>query len=113
LQAPQLLGSLLVSVHPNVQAAPVEQTHARFEQVSLGPHASPHAPQLLASDVRSAQVLPQVARLDGHWHTPLVQLPPLQEFPHVPQLLASDVRVAQVVPHAEVPLGHVWMQEPW
>jgi hypothetical protein len=73
----------------------------------------PQAPQLLLSESRSTQALPQMAWPVGHWHAPLPQVAPGgQTCPHLPQLLASVATVVQAPLQQLWPVGQTWPQAP-
>jgi hypothetical protein len=65
--APQLAGSLLVSVHwPAQVVSPPPHTHFPFVQLDPVPHAVPHVPQSKGSMVRSTQALLQLVSPAPH-----------------------------------------------
>lgn len=74
------------------------------------PHAVPHAPQLLRSEVRSAHESDgpgsQSIWLAGHAHVPVSQRADgPQTVPHAPQLVGSLLVSVQLAPHAICPGG--------
>jgi hypothetical protein len=95
-QAPQLFGSVWVSVHPLKHAAsPMGQLHLPAVQVSPAGHAVPQVPQSFESVCRFTQALLQLLRpvMHSSVHLPSEQTCPLtQAAPQVPQLSGSAER---------------------
>jgi hypothetical protein len=95
-QPPQLLRSVLVSVHwPKhvtcvVQLRPqLVPSHVVVSYLLPAGQGEQRVPQLL-TDVLLTQLPLQSCCVDEHLHTPLWQvLPPVQMLPQVPQLLLS------------------------
>jgi hypothetical protein len=86
-QPPQLLGSLLVSVHvplqsvcPDGQPPPPLATQVPLEQVVPEPHTLPQLPQLLGSLARVTQAPAHSTVPDGQLIT---QVPPAHTVPAV------------------------------
>lgn len=80
--------------------------HWPLRQVDPAAQASPQAPQLFGSAVRSAQPPAQVTNPAGQTQTALVQVAPaMQEFPHPPQLAGSLFTSVQRLPQFTSPRG--------
>jgi hypothetical protein len=115
--APQLAGSVCVSVHVMPQSVSVPQEQAPPTQSAPVGHGELHAPQLFESFARSTQALPQSVSVGPESvahdvvHTPAAQtLPappsPVQTLPHVPQLFGSLWVVAHTPLHRCPPSEH-------
>jgi hypothetical protein len=121
---PQLLTSLVVSLHAPLQSVDVgavqPDTHAELWQTGVFPlHAMLHAPQWPTVLVRSTQDPLQLVKLALQLptpHVPLLQAAvPLvtagQTLPHRPQLLTSVLMSAQlplhIAPHAPADVQHL------
>ena len=77
LQAPQLLGSLLIFTHVPLQTLLPFAQQTPSVQLSPAPQALPHAPQLALSVFTSVQLLPHLfGVLPPHtnMHSPITQL---------------------------------------
>lgn len=110
-QPPQLFGSLPIFTQaPPQSVKPVGQPvveHAPAEQVDVGPHALPHAPQFALSDASDVQPPAQTVSPAGQLHTPATQLsPPAHALPHAPQFALSLFRSKHPPLHAVRPVAH-------
>jgi hypothetical protein len=92
-QSPQLLSSLVTSMHwPLQDAEPVAHRHEPLEHISPPGHTLPHEPQLFGSPFVSTHRSTQNVRCDAQ---PETQLPSEQTWPlsqallHAPQWATS------------------------
>lgn len=98
-QAPQLLGSELVSTQRPEHSAPVAQRHAPATQLWSARHEVPQAPQLLRSVLVSTQRPPHSIPL-VHRHEPPVHCwSARHDRPHIPQWDAEVCVSTQAIPH--------------
>jgi hypothetical protein len=109
-QPPQFAASLFVSMHLPLQSVrPVAQPAAHMPALqTCVPHDLPQIPQLVLSEVRSTQVVPQRSRPTSQTHLPALQIC------DVPQAVAQSLQCAgslfkstQLVPHLVSPAEHV------
>jgi hypothetical protein len=91
-----------------VRHPPDEQSwHTPWLQAWLGPHWTPHVPQLFGSVATAVQTPLHTPCPVGHTQAPATQtFPPLQAAPQAPQFLLSFWVATQVSPHCTVPLTH-------
>src|SRR5437773_1076799 len=104
-QPPQLLGSLLVSVHaPLQETCPAGQPgpkHMPIEHISPPAHCVAQEPQWAGSLARSTQRLPHLVEPPAHEspHMPWEQTrPALHVVPQPPQLFGSTLVSTQRLP---------------
>jgi hypothetical protein len=91
-----------------VQLTLLGSMQAPYKQLVLPEQAVPHAPQFLASAVRSTHLPLHAVWPVGHAQTPAVHAPPVgQVVPHAPQfvVLARMSTQALFVPQAPSPVG--------
>jgi len=101
--------------------------------VSMAPHATPHAPQLLVLEARLTQVAdaeqqsgvppvqasapgPPIGPPEPHWQRPLEHISPMPHaLPHAPQFAASELVFTQLAPQHVWPAAHArpLPVEPW
>jgi hypothetical protein len=114
-QPPQFAASLFVSMHRPLQSVrPVAQPAAHIPALqTCVPHDLPQLPQLVLSDVRSTQLVPQRSSPTSH-----TQLPALQ-ICDAPQAIAQSLQCAgslfkstQLAPHLVRPVEHIAEQMP-
>ena len=102
-----------VSTHasPHIVRPPLHVVvvlHAPASHTWPVPHALPHVPQLLGSELGSMQLPPQSRRGSAHapMHTPSTQ-EPSQIEPQLPQCSESERRSTQPPPHEDKPSVHM------
>lgn len=85
--------------------------HVLDAQVRPPVHAFGQEPQCSGSDVRSAQVLPQVVRPGGQVHEPVQTCVASHAIPQPPQCIGEVLVSTHDPPQRNVPLAHSHIEE--